>query len=414
MGDMVSYGMRRPAKALTARFVATVEEPGKYFDGHGLFLRVQNSGSKQWVQRITIRGKRCELGLGSPPLVSLAEARDRAFENRKAARAGNDPLRAKRELTALPSFEEAAREVHRQHSPTWRNEKHSRDFIKSLEMYVFPKLGGRKVGEITAADVLSVLQPIWLEVPETARRVRQRIGTVMKWAVAQGWRQDNPAENITKALPKHDRTKTHRRALPYSEVARCIEAVKASSAWVSTKLALEFLVLTAARSGEVRGAKWDEIDLHGANDIRSAIRATWVVPASRMKMKRPHRVPLSPRAIEILINAERIRDQTGLVFPSVRGKELSDMTLSKLVRELGFDATVHGFRTSFRTWVQEQTDYPREVAEAALAHRIGDDAEMAYARSDVIDKRVAMMVAWSRFLSQDGAKSGCDLAQVGH
>jgi integrase len=221
----------------------------------------------------------------------------------------------------------------------------------------------------------------------------------MKWAIARGWRQDNPAENITKALPKHDRSKNHFKALPYSEVARCLEAVKASGAWASTKLALEFLVLTAGRSGEIRGARWDEFDLHGASDIRSAKRVTWVVPASRMKMKRSHRVPLSHRALGILKEAEELKDGSGLIFPSVRGKELSDMTLSKLVRELGFNTTVHGFRTSFRTWVQEKTDYPREIAEAALAHRVGDDAEMSYARSDVLEKRMKMMEAWSLFLA---------------
>ena len=378
---------------LTARFVATVTDPGKYHDagGLGLYLRVMPGGSKQWVQRIVSRGRRMEMGLGSPPVVTLAKAREEALENKRHAREGRDPLQMKREAAAVLTFEAAARKVHEMHAPTWRNDKHRLDFIRSLEAYAFPIMGKRKVADITPADVLAVLSPIWTAKPETARRVRQRIGTVMKWAVAQGWRLDNPAESIGKALPKHDRkVQAHRKALPHSEVAGCINTVKASGAWAATKLALEFLVLTAARSGEVREARWDEIDMAGA---------VWEIPASRMKMKRPHRVPLSPRALEILREAEAFRDGSGLIFPSPRGKALSDMTLSKLVKELGFEADVHGFRTSFRTWAQECTNYPREVAEAALAHAVGDAVERAYARSDVFEKRRKMMAAWAAYLA---------------
>ncbi|MCR9111652.1 MAG: Arm DNA-binding domain-containing protein [Rhodobacteraceae bacterium] len=199
---------RRPEKALSAVFVRQVVEPGRYADGNGLFLMVQPSGSKSWVQRLTIRGKRSDIGLGGAGYVSLAEAREMALENKKLARAGGDPLRAKREAQAVLTFAEAARKVHQMHKPTWRNEKHAAQFINTLETYTFPKIGARKVGDVTTGDVLAVLQPIWLEKPETARRVRQRIGTVMKWAIAQGWRQDNPAENIGQALPKHQTAKT--------------------------------------------------------------------------------------------------------------------------------------------------------------------------------------------------------------
>lgn len=387
---MASHLTRRPEKALTAQAVKAATAPGKYFDGHGLYLRVDANGSRFWVQRITIRGKRCELGLGAPSLVSLAEARAKALENRKLARAGGDPLQAKREAQAVLTFEEAARKVHALHKPTWKNEKHAAQFLATLETYTFPKLGRVKVQDVTTADVLGVLMPIWTTIPETARRVRQRIGTVMKWAIAQGWRQDNPAENISKALPKVSKAPEHRKALPYAEVAGCIEAVKASGAGLSTKLALEFLVLTAARSGEVRDARWSEIDLTAQ---------VWEIPAERMKMKRPHRVPLSPRAVAILAQAKALDDGSGLVFPGTKtGRALSDMTLSKLVKELGFAADVHGFRTSFRTWAQERTSYPREVAEAALAHLTGDAVERAYARSDVFDKRRKMMAAWAGYL----------------
>lgn len=389
---MADHLTRRPKKALTAQAVRNATLPGKYFDGHGLYLRVDTSGSRFWVQRITVRGKRCELGLGSPSLVTLAEARAKALDNRKLAREGGDPLQAKREAQAVLSFEEAARKVHALHKPTWKNDKHAAQFITTLETYAFPRLGKLKVQDVTTADVLAVLMPIWTDKAETARRVRQRIGTVMKWAVAQGWRQDNPAENIGQALPKVAKSQEHRKALPYGDVTGCIETVRRSGAGQATKLALEFLVLTAARSGEVREARWDEIDIAAM---------VWDIPASRMKMKRPHRVPLSPRAITVLSEAEALADGSGLVFPGTKvGRPLSDMTLSKLVKELGFKVDVHGFRTSFRTWAQERTTFPREVAEAALAHLSGDAVERAYARSDVFDKRCKMMDAWAAFLDE--------------
>lgn len=384
---------RRPEKALTALGVKNATAQGKYFDGHGLYLRVDANGSKFWVQRIVIRGKRSEMGLGSAALVTLAEARAAALENRKLARSGGDPLQAKREAQAMLTFEEAARKVHEMHKPTWKNEKHAAQFLSSLETYTFPRLGKLKVAEVGTADVLAVLMPFWTEKPETARRVRQRIGTVMKWAIAQGWRQDNPAENIEQALPKTSKVQQHRKALGYDEAAICIAAVKASGAGLTTKLAFEFLVLTAARSGEVREAVWSEIDLE---------RKVWEIPADRMKMKRPHRVPLSAPAVAILKQAEGPADSNGYVFPGTkRSRPLSDMTISKLVKELGFDADVHGFRTSFRTWAQEKTNYPREVAEAALAHLSGDAVERAYARSDLFEKRREMMDAWAEYLTEN-------------
>ncbi|MDP2519027.1 tyrosine-type recombinase/integrase [Shimia thalassica] len=378
---------KRQDKALSAAFVRTASKPGKYFDGHGLFLKVDKSGARRWVQRIVIRGKRTEIGLGSASLVSLAEARESALENRKLARSGGDPLQAKRTAVALLTFEEAARKVHKIHEPTWRNKKHAAQFISTLETYTFPRIGKLKVSEVTTADVLAVLQPIWLEKPETARRVRQRIGTVMKWAVANGWRQDNPADTISSALPKQDKTPVHRKALPYNEVAEFIVCLKGSNAGVATKLALELLILTASRSGEVRLAEWSEFDLENA---------IWTRPALRMKAKKEHRVPLSARALEVLSEANKLGAGKGLVFPGTKkGKPLSDMTLSKLVKTLGYDVDVHGFRTSFKTWAQERTNTPRDVSEAALAHTVKDKAEAAYARSDFFDKRRKLMERWA-------------------
>ncbi|MCG5237127.1 tyrosine-type recombinase/integrase [Xanthobacter oligotrophicus] len=388
---MSGDGVRKPAKALTAAFVRSVKEPGRYFDGHGLFLRVMPGGSRQWVQRIVVRGKRSEIGLGGADLVSLAAARTAALANRSVARSGGDPLQARRDAAGIPTFETAARTVHEAAKPTWRNAKHADDFINSLTMYAFPKIGTRKLTEITSGDIHGVLEPIWTSKPETARRVKQRIDTTMKWAVAKGYRLDNPAESVAKGLPRHDRmTKAHRKALPYADVATCIDAVKASRAWVATKLTLEFLILTAARSGEVRLAEWKEIDIEAAR---------WTVPASRMKMKKEHVVPLSARAMEILAEADKLKGESELVFPSARGSALSDMTLSKLVKELGFAADVHGMRTSFRTWAQEQTNFPFEVCEAALAHSVGDGVSQAYARSDVFEKRRKLMDAWTSYLA---------------
>jgi integrase len=387
---------RRPEKALTAAFVKSVKEPRKYFDGHGLFLRVDGNGARFWVQRIAIRGKRTEMGLGSASLVTLAEARDAALANRRMARAGGDPLQAKRAQAAVMTFEEAAREVHRLHLPTWTSAKHGAKFLKTLEDYAFPHLGSLRVPDITPAHVLDVLSPIWSTKPDTARRVRQRIGMVMKWGMAKGWRLDNPAENIARALPKREMVRVPRKALPCEAVPDCLAVIRAADAGLSIRLALEFVVLTASRSGEVREATWPEINL---------ATALWEIPAERMKMKRPHRVPLSRRAVEVLREARGLTAGDVLVFPGSRaGRPMTDKTLSAKVKELGFDADVHGFRTSFRTWAQERTNFPREVAEFALAHVVGDAAEQAYARSDLFEKRRKMMEAWAAYVTAEPAR----------
>lgn len=246
---------------------------------------------------------------------------------------------------------------------------------------------------LDSADVLSVLTPIWNANPETARRTKQRIGTVLEWAIAQGWRTDNPAQAISKALPRHDRSTVQRRkALPYDHVAAAIAKIRASDAGKTTKLAFEFLVLTATRSGETRLAAWCEFDLD---------KALWTIPASRMKAKKEHRVPLTARALAILEEAKGLKvENCDLVFPSVTGKALSDSTISKLVRENGIAAVPHGFRSSFRDWAGEATHHPREVIEFALAHVIKDKAEAAYARSDLFEKRRILMSDWDGYITK--------------
>ena len=385
---------RHLEKRLTAASVRHCVTPGLHGDGNGLYLKVRSNESKHWIQRLVIDGKRRDLGLGPVSLVSLAEAREKALENRKLARAGGDPLAAKKRSMEVLTFKAAAVKVHDLSKPTWRNDKHGDQWINTLTTYVFPVFGSKRVDAVTSADVLAALSPIWNSHPETARRVKQRMGSVFKWAIANGWRTDNPAEAIGNALPKHDRSKVkHREALPYDAVAAAIQKVRSSEAGTATKLAFEFLVLTATRSGETREASWSEFDLD---------KAIWTVPAARMKAKKLHRVPLPSRCIAILEEAAKLkRDGDDLVFPGTKDKKpLSDMTLSKLMKDLGIAAVPHGFRSSFRDWAGERTHHPREVIEFALAHVIKDKAEAAYARSDLFEKRRALMSDWSDFLKR--------------
>lgn len=383
---------RRPEKALTAQFVKSASKPGKYFDGHGLYLRVDDGGGRYWVQRIVIRGKRRELGLGPATLITLAEARAAAIENRKVARAGGDPIADKRQAKAILTFEEAAKRAHAELSPTWKNPKDQAAFLSTLEKHVFGRFGAALVSEVTTADIRQAILNVRKSAPEVARKLTFRISAVFKWAIAEGMRKDNPALAGALALPRQEKSAGQRKALPFEDVNACIAAIAASGASQSTKFALEFLVLTACRSGEVRGARWSEFD---------TAAKVWTVPEERMKMKKLHRVPLCKRALEILEGAKKLDDGSGLVFPGTKeGRPLSDMTLSKLVKEQGFPVDVHGFRTSFRTWAQERTNFPREVAEAALAHLSGDAVERAYARSDVFQKRRKMMDAWAAFVAE--------------
>ena len=384
-------GGRRLHNALSERAVRAAKRPGRYFDGHGLFLLVEPTGAKRWKQRLTRQGRRHELGLGPYPVVTLAMAREAALANRRAVHAGGDPLAEKRTRRGAPTFAEAARKVFELRCDGWRNAKHAGQWITTLEQFVFPRLGARDVDEVSTEDVIAVLRPIWHDKPTTARRVRQRIGAVLAWAVAQGFRPDNPADAVKAVLPKHNGAGNAHRALPYSEVADAIAAVRASGAAPVLKLAFEYLVLTAARAGEVRMATWAEIDMEGR---------TWTVPAERMKAGREHRVPLPPRALAILDEARALRSKRGdLVFPSRGGRPLTERGFVQALARLGIDATAHGFRASFRVWAQERTNIPREVCEAALAHTLKDKAEAAYARSDLFEKRRELMERWARHLN---------------
>ena len=377
---------------LTVRKIETAKGPAKLTDEHGLYLRVSPRGAKSWIQRLTIQGLRTDNSIGHYPAVGLAEARATAFERWKIAKAGGDPRTENGKAVLAPTFAEAADAVIAMHTPTWRSPKSAPQWRASLETYAYPSIGEMPVSEITPAHVMAVLLPIWNDKRETARRVKQRISAICRWAVAQGYRTDDPAGIVVDAaLPRNVVKRRPMPALPYAEVADCIAKVKASRrAGASSKLALEFLVLTAARSAEVRNATWSEIDVDGAS---------WTVPAERMKANREHRVPLSARALEILAEAAELSDGSGLVFPGARrDRPLSENTHAKLLRELGFAAVTHGFRSSFRDYAAECTHTPHAVMEAALAHTIKNKAEVAYARSDLFAKRRVLMESWARYL----------------
>jgi len=384
---------------ITAKFVENVTAAGKYYDLHGLFLHVRPSGAKKWLQRYTFNGRRREIGLGSAKIVSVATARKKAYQNLVIVSEGKDPIEDNKQDKIIPKFEEAARTVYEANRPTWRNAKHAAQFITTLETYAFPVIGNMPVKDINSTHVLQILSPIWVTKSETARRIRQRLSTVFKWCVAKQWRVDDPADiAIAQALPSQKKKVTHRKSISYNEVADFLDTVSKSSAGLNTKLGIEFLILTATRSGEVRNARWDEVD-----------GSLWTIPAERMKAEVAHRIPLPSRCMEILASAKEISQGSGYIFEGTKpNKPLSENTFNKLMKELGLDVHAHGFRTSFRTWTQEKTNYPREIAEAALAHSLSDKAEAAYARSDLLEKRAEMMEAWAQFLSA----SGSDVIQI--
>ena len=391
---------------LTALQAKAISEPGRHGDGDGLYLNVAAAGSKSWVQRIVIEGRRRDIGLGSFPTVSLAQARSLAAGNRAAVAEGRNPLAEKHETKAatrkgtpsVPTFAQASLQVIELRRPTWSNPKHAVQWTSTLKTYAFPVIGDITVDSITAADALAVLEPIWTVKPETASRVRQRMETVLDWAVSHGYRLDNPAgRSLLKVLPTAKRLKKHHTSLPYERVPEALRLVRDSRANERTKLAFEFLVLTAARSGEVRRAEWDEVDWS---------RRIWEIPAARMKARRPHRVPLSNRAMEVLQAAGELSGPEGLIFPAgVENRVASDMTFTALLRRLDIPAVPHGFRSSFRNWVEECTETPWAVAEAALAHNIGNATQAAYMTSDLFEQRRELMERWAEFVGGDMEKA---------
>ncbi|HEY0629626.1 MAG TPA: integrase arm-type DNA-binding domain-containing protein [Sphingomicrobium sp.] len=332
--------------ALTATKVKSLTEPGRYSDGGGLMLHVRAGGAKSWILRTQVDGKRRDIGLGSAKAVPLADARQAAEEIRRKLAQGIDPVAEKKqEKVVIPTFKETAVLVHEEHKAAWKNGKHQAQWLSTLKSYAYPTLGDLLVSEIEGPVIRDVLAKIWLTKPETARRVRQRIGTVLDWAYAKGYRANEaPMRSLSKGLPRQPKKDGHFAAMSFAEVPAFLQILRRRESM--GRLALEALILTAARSGEIRMAKWPELDLEAG---------LWSIPAARMKMGRPHVVPLSPQAVDVFKRAAKLRiPATDVVFYGAKAKKpLSDMTLLKILRDMEAGVTVHGFRSAFRDWVAE-------------------------------------------------------------
>lgn len=389
--------MPKIAKALSAVEIKRLTEPGLHTVGTvaGLRLRVKESGARSWVLRTMVGSRRAEIGLGGYPTVTLAQAVDYAREALQKIRMGTDPAAERRALrsTVESTFKKTAEDYIKAHRAGWKNAKHALQWESTLEAYVYPVFGNKHVRDITKADVLAAIEPIWSTKNETASRVRNRIELVLSYAIQKELRPEglNPARwrgNLDMALPrlsKNARVK-HHAALGIDDMHSFMKRL-ADIQGMGAR-ALEFVILTAARSGEVRGATWAEIDTKAG---------VWSIPAERMKSSRPHRVPLSAPAIKLLKSLPTF-EGVDLVFAGKEGKPLSDMTLTAVLRRMEVPATAHGFRSTFRDWAAERTAVPSEVAEMALAHAVGDQTEAAYRRGDLFDKRRELMTLWAKYL----------------
>lgn len=407
---------RKLHNALTAQAVKHAG-PGRHADGGGLHLLVKQSGARSWVYRFMLNGRSRDVGLGAagPGGLSLADARDEAAVLRLKVKAGIDPLEerdreAARALAAAQAakvagttFKDVAAAYIAANEDSWRNPKHRQQWRNTLDTYVYPVIGNLPVAEVETAHVLTILEPIWKSKAETASRIRGRIETVLDNAKARGYRQsENPARwrgHLAQILPARTRlSRGHHKALPYQAIPTFMRSLRDREAVAA--LALEFTILTAARSGEVIGATWREVDLD---------KAIWTIPADRMKAAKEHRVPLSPRAVAILESLAPLGSE--YLFPGAKGGKLSGMAMAMLMRRLKVDATVHGFRSGFRDWAAESTGFAHEVAEMALAHAIGNKVERAYRRGDLFEKRRRLMNDWATYCATDGA-AGAEVTPI--
>lgn len=385
---------------LTKKKIEALTRLGLHGDGETLFINVALGGTKSWVQRITIQGRRRHLGLGGWPVVSIEKARRKAFENRVAVSDGRDPYTERQEqksLSTIPTFREAAVRYFEENRPRWKAGRHTDQWMLVIEKYAVPAFGKRRVDHLTQQDVLRLLAPIWTDIPQQARRLRARVRAVLQWCVAHGFVRSNVAgEVIDGALPAMPLVKHHHKSLPYEDVHDAlkeidqVEGVPNSARWC-----LQFVILTAARSSEGIHAMWTEIDWQDR---------TWTVPAHKIKMKKEHRVPLSRAALTLLERAQAVAGSSPFIFPSPQDprRAMSDTALNKLLHRtrLGTRTVVHGFRTSFRVWGSEQTNADRAVLELCLAHKIGSATEQAYSRSDLLTKRRVLMERWGEYVTQ--------------
>lgn len=378
---------------MTAAKLKTLRRPGRYRADPTLFLFIKDTGARSWVQRLTVDGVRREIGLGGYPTVGLADAREQAAENRRLARKGGNPLAQMRQSL---TFRRAAGKTHDANRARLSRQASAR-WLAVLERYAFPVLGDRRVDLIEQADVLRVLTPIWAAKPPTARKVRSAVRATFAWCQAHGHVKHNPAgEAIDGALPAMPAVKAHFRALDYRDVPAALEHIAGSTASLPVRACLRFVALTAVRSSEARFAKWSEIDL----DAR-----TWTIPAARMKTGIEHRVPLAPAAVETLESVRGLRSPAGFLFPAASKPDRPvSYNLSRVLESVGLDATVHGFRSTFRTWSAEQTSTPHAVCEMALAHRVGGDVVLSYSRGDLFHRRRGLMDAWAKYATGEAGK----------
>ncbi|MFP5078480.1 tyrosine-type recombinase/integrase [Rhizobium sp. YIM 134829] len=398
--------MARALQKLSDAIVKSTKlNAGRHSDGGGLYLNVTPAGSRSWLFMWSRDGKRREMGMGSYPAVTLAKARSLASSYREMVAAGGDPI-AEKARVEEPSFKDCCDQFLSSMETQWRNEKHRAQWRSTLNGYC-QGLGAKKVSTITTTDVLDVLQPIWTTKNETASRLRGRIERVLDFAKAKGWREgENPAVwrgHLKNVLPARQKlSRGHHAAMPFDAVPAFMAQLKESDAMAAR--CLEFVILTAARSGEALGAQWGEIDFAAK---------VWTVPANRMKAGRVHRVPLTDTALAILLPLHEARKNDGLVFPGQKdGRPLSVMAMAMLLRRMKQDTiTVHGFRSAFRDWAGDKTTFPREVAEAALAHTVGDQTERAYRRSDALARRRKLMEAWEQYLAQQSRGNVVKLAE---
>lgn len=378
--------------ALTAIEVRNAR-PGRHADGSGLYLMVRSSTSRSWVLRTQVDGHRQDFGLGSARAVSLAQARAKAAEMRSRLKCGEAPLpQSASQPARVPTFSEASAACHLAMKDGWRNRRHRDTWIASLENHIYPWIGPVPVNRVTAMMVRDSIAPIWLTIPETARRILQRIGTVLDFAHISGWcPHEASLRTVPKGLPRQSRLESHFVAMPYDEVPALVEQLRGLPNSAGRD-ALLFTILNAVRSGETRLALWSEFDLN---------TGVWSIPAERMKMNKPHVVPLAPPAVEMLHRRWPLRaHDDGLVFSTHGVRPLSDMTMTKVLRDLGHEkVTVHGFRSSFTDWAAEQTDFPKEVVDKALAHKLADRVEAAYRRTDFFERRRILMNAWGAFIA---------------
>ena len=393
----ISWGKmtkKHPNNKLTALKIKKLTIPGRYADGNNLYLEVDKSGARRWTLRVTILGRRRDMGLGGISTVSLEEARELAYQYRKIARSGGDPILERQKNRGLQTtLIYCTKKVHEINLPTWKNEKFAKQWLSSLEHHVFPTIGKLPISQVTSADILRVLTPIWNTKGDTAKKIKQRLRMIIKWARAQGYFQgDDPVELAEQALPKQLKSDDHHKSLEFEKLPEMISNLRKSKISLPTKLALEFTILSACRTSEVLNAKWEEIDL---------TKLIWSIPSERMKGGKVHQVPLTDRMTVILNDCKKLKTHNDLLFPSeINGEALSNNTMRlALKKRLKIDATVHGMRSSFKDWASETTNFANEVSEMALAHTISNKTELAYRRRTLIEKRRHLMQKWSDYLN---------------